>query len=99
MKAFLIACFLLATVVFSPLSTCTARELVERDLAGNHGALDPGKAPSKCGPGQREMLRFGHKGDNFTYPFAVTACGDLFDVENGRGAHCEVVVNGFESKY
>ncbi|KAF9663943.1 hypothetical protein SADUNF_Sadunf17G0104600 [Salix dunnii] len=28
MKAFLIACFLLAAVVFSPLSTCTARELV-----------------------------------------------------------------------
>uniref|UniRef100_A0A6N2LP65 Uncharacterized protein n=1 Tax=Salix viminalis TaxID=40686 RepID=A0A6N2LP65_SALVM len=30
MKAFLIACILLATVVFSPLSTCTARELAEK---------------------------------------------------------------------
>jgi hypothetical protein len=30
MKAFLIACILLATIVFSPLSTCTARELAER---------------------------------------------------------------------
>ena len=30
MKAFLIACILLATIVFSPLSTCTARELAGR---------------------------------------------------------------------
>ncbi|PNS96343.1 hypothetical protein POPTR_017G110900v4 [Populus trichocarpa] len=30
-KAFLIACILLATIVFSPPSTCTARELAERD--------------------------------------------------------------------
>ncbi|KAJ6289887.1 hypothetical protein OIU78_025743 [Salix suchowensis] len=43
------------------------------------------------------MLRFGHKGDNCTYPFVFTAFGDLFDVENGRGVHCEVVVNRFES--
>jgi hypothetical protein len=30
MKAFLIACILLATIVFSPLSSCTARELAEQ---------------------------------------------------------------------
>ncbi|KAB5515955.1 hypothetical protein DKX38_026603 [Salix brachista] len=42
------------------------------------------------------MLRFGHKGDNFTYPFVFTACGDLFDVENGRGVHCEnAMISGY----
>uniref|UniRef100_A0A6N2LQ63 Uncharacterized protein n=2 Tax=Salix viminalis TaxID=40686 RepID=A0A6N2LQ63_SALVM len=50
MKAFLIAFILLATVVFSPLSTCTARELVER---GRLDALAPGKAPFNCGKGNR----------------------------------------------
>ncbi|KAG5227131.1 hypothetical protein IMY05_017G0087800 [Salix suchowensis] len=49
MKAFLIAFILLATVVFSPLSTCTARELVER---GSSGALAPG-IPFNCGRGKR----------------------------------------------
>ncbi|RQP02144.2 hypothetical protein POPTR_017G111225v4 [Populus trichocarpa] len=44
MKAFLIACILLATIVFSPLSTCTARELAERDAS--RGAVDPGKVPT-----------------------------------------------------
>ncbi|KAG5219088.1 hypothetical protein IMY05_C5307000200 [Salix suchowensis] len=55
MKAFLIAFILLATVVFSPLSTCTARELVETgyvfvDLAGT---LNPNNATFSCGQGQR----------------------------------------------
>uniref|UniRef100_A0A6N2LP18 Uncharacterized protein n=1 Tax=Salix viminalis TaxID=40686 RepID=A0A6N2LP18_SALVM len=62
MKAFLIVCFLLATVVFSPLSTCTARELAERanvqgnvvvDLAGGNGPLNPHKPPFNCGRGKR----------------------------------------------
>ncbi|KAF9663944.1 hypothetical protein SADUNF_Sadunf17G0104700 [Salix dunnii] len=54
MKAFLIACFLLAAVVFSPLSTCTARELAEKKgSVGGYGSLDPGKVPFKCGQGQR----------------------------------------------
>uniref|UniRef100_A0A6N2KLU7 Uncharacterized protein n=1 Tax=Salix viminalis TaxID=40686 RepID=A0A6N2KLU7_SALVM len=51
MKAFLIAFILLATVVFSPLSTCTARQLVEKK--GGYGSLDPGKVPFQCGRGQR----------------------------------------------
>ncbi|KAJ6752931.1 hypothetical protein OIU74_027719 [Salix koriyanagi] len=47
MKAFLIAFILLATVVFSPLSTCTARQLVEKSVS--YGALiAPAKAPFKC---------------------------------------------------
>ncbi|KAG5227126.1 hypothetical protein IMY05_017G0087300 [Salix suchowensis] len=50
MKAFLIAFILLATVVFSPLSTCTARQLVER---GSYGALAPGNIPFNCGNGKR----------------------------------------------
>uniref|UniRef100_A0A6N2LYC5 Uncharacterized protein n=1 Tax=Salix viminalis TaxID=40686 RepID=A0A6N2LYC5_SALVM len=52
MKAFLIVCFLLATVVFSPLSTCTARELAEKKGSVG-GALDPGKVPFQCGKGNR----------------------------------------------
>ncbi|KAL9343816.1 hypothetical protein Peur_064247 [Populus x canadensis] len=51
MKAFLIACILLATIVFSPLSTCTARELTERD--GSQGALNPHKPVFSCGRGNR----------------------------------------------
>ncbi|KAG5227128.1 hypothetical protein IMY05_017G0087500 [Salix suchowensis] len=50
MKAFLIAFILLATVVFSPLSTCTARQLVER---GSSGALTTGNIPYNCLRGKR----------------------------------------------
>ncbi|KAK1568306.1 hypothetical protein Q3G72_022865 [Acer saccharum] len=39
----------------------------------------------------REMLSFGQKTDNFTYPFVLKACGDLLLVEIGRRVHCEVV--------
>ncbi|KAI5559179.1 hypothetical protein POPTR_017G111100v4 [Populus trichocarpa] len=49
MKAFLIVCFLLATIVFSPLSTCTARELAERDV----GTRNPNKPVFSCGRGNR----------------------------------------------
>ncbi|PSS16030.1 Pentatricopeptide repeat-containing protein [Actinidia chinensis var. chinensis] len=45
----------------------------------------------------REMMSFGQKPDNFTYPFVQKACGDLGIVEIGRRVHCEVVVCGFES--
>ncbi|KAL8088097.1 putative pentatricopeptide repeat-containing protein At3g11460, mitochondrial [Apium graveolens] len=44
----------------------------------------------------RDMLFFGQKFDNFTYPFVLKACGDLGLVEIGRKVHCELVVNGFE---
>ncbi|KAJ6861247.1 hypothetical protein NC651_037353 [Populus alba x Populus x berolinensis] len=54
MKAFLLACILLAAIVFSPLSTCTARELSERDLSATKSpGPDPGKVPFNCGRGQR----------------------------------------------
>ncbi|KAM1015891.1 hypothetical protein FF2_044993 [Malus domestica] len=45
----------------------------------------------------REMLSFGQKADNFTYPFVLKACGDLLVVEIGRRVHGEVVVSGLES--
>ncbi|PIA50808.1 hypothetical protein AQUCO_01200219v1 [Aquilegia coerulea] len=45
----------------------------------------------------REMLSFGHKADNFTYPFVLKACGDLLVDEIGKKVHCEVVVSGYES--
>ncbi|KAH7576799.1 hypothetical protein JRO89_XS01G0151900 [Xanthoceras sorbifolium] len=45
----------------------------------------------------REMFSFGHKADNFTYPFVLKACGELLLVEIGRRVHCEVIVSGFES--
>ncbi|KAH0984159.1 hypothetical protein GBA52_011336 [Prunus armeniaca] len=45
----------------------------------------------------REMLSFGQKADNFTYPFVLKACGDLLLVETGRRVHSEVVVIGLES--
>ncbi|BFG26181.1 hypothetical protein CerSpe_124550 [Prunus speciosa] len=45
----------------------------------------------------REMLSFGQKADNFTYPFVLKACGDLLLVETGRRVHSEVVVSGLES--
>ncbi|KAJ6861244.1 hypothetical protein NC651_037351 [Populus alba x Populus x berolinensis] len=48
MKAFLIACILLATIVFSPLSTCSARE-----LAGRGGSNNPYKPVFSCGRGKR----------------------------------------------
>ncbi|KAF8409471.1 hypothetical protein HHK36_005547 [Tetracentron sinense] len=44
----------------------------------------------------REMLSFGQKADNFTYPFALKACGDLMLVETGRKIHCEIVICGLE---
>ncbi|KAG6741946.1 hypothetical protein POTOM_055226 [Populus tomentosa] len=58
MKAFLLACILLAVIVFSPLSTCTARELAERDLSATKSpGPDPGKVPFNCGRGQRYCVR------------------------------------------
>lgn len=45
----------------------------------------------------REMMSFGQKPDNFTYPFVLKACGDFGVVEIGRRVHCEVVVCGFEA--
>ncbi|XP_052177940.1 pentatricopeptide repeat-containing protein At3g26782, mitochondrial-like [Diospyros lotus] len=45
----------------------------------------------------REMMSFGQRPDNFTYPFVLKACGDLSFVEIGRRVHCEVVVCGLES--
>eukprot|EP00268_Persea_americana_P035232 TRINITY_DN34793_c1_g1_i1.p1 TRINITY_DN34793_c1_g1~~TRINITY_DN34793_c1_g1_i1.p1 ORF type:complete len:754 (+),score=125.68 TRINITY_DN34793_c1_g1_i1:625-2886(+) len=45
----------------------------------------------------REMVRFGQRADNFTYPFVLKACGDLSLVEVGRKIHCEIVTCGFES--
>uniref|UniRef100_A0A3N7GP99 Uncharacterized protein n=1 Tax=Populus trichocarpa TaxID=3694 RepID=A0A3N7GP99_POPTR len=51
MKAFLIACILLATIVFSPLSTCTARELAERAIPSP--GLNRGNVPFNCGRGKR----------------------------------------------
>ncbi|PRQ52878.1 putative tetratricopeptide-like helical domain, DYW domain-containing protein [Rosa chinensis] len=45
----------------------------------------------------REMIGLGIKGDNFTYPFVLKACGDALAVEIGRRVHGEVVVSGFES--
>ncbi|KAJ0966078.1 hypothetical protein J5N97_027216 [Dioscorea zingiberensis] len=45
----------------------------------------------------REMLSFGRRPDNFSYPFALMACGDLLLVEVGERIHGEVVVSGFES--
>lgn len=45
----------------------------------------------------REMLSYGQKADNFTYPFVLKACGDLLLVEIGRRVHGEVVVSGLES--
>ncbi|KAJ6861249.1 hypothetical protein NC651_037355 [Populus alba x Populus x berolinensis] len=51
MKAFLLACILLAAIVFSPLSTCTARELSEG--ATKSPGPEPGKVPLNCGRGQR----------------------------------------------
>ncbi|KAL9381180.1 hypothetical protein Peur_026837 [Populus x canadensis] len=53
-KAFLIASILLATIVFSPLSTCTARELAERAVHSPPiNPLNPGKVPFNCGRGKR----------------------------------------------
>ncbi|XP_004289150.1 PREDICTED: putative pentatricopeptide repeat-containing protein At3g11460 [Fragaria vesca subsp. vesca] len=45
----------------------------------------------------REMVNLGSKGDNFTYPFVLKACGDLLAVEIGKRVHGEVVVSGFAS--
>ncbi|KAJ6861243.1 hypothetical protein NC651_037350 [Populus alba x Populus x berolinensis] len=55
MKAFLLACILLAAIVFSPLSTCTARELSEG--ATKSPGPDSGKVPFSCGRGQRYCVR------------------------------------------
>ncbi|KAF3776262.1 putative pentatricopeptide repeat-containing protein [Nymphaea thermarum] len=43
-----------------------------------------------------EMICFGQKADNFTYPFVLKACGDLLMVRLGREVHCQIVVRGFE---
>ncbi|CAN6475687.1 unnamed protein product [Victoria cruziana] len=43
-----------------------------------------------------EMLCFGQKADNFTYPFIVKACGDLLMIRLGREVHCQIVARGFE---
>ncbi|KAM7276713.1 hypothetical protein ACFE04_018579 [Oxalis oulophora] len=45
----------------------------------------------------REMITFGHKVDNFTYPFVLKACGGLLLYRIGKRVHCELVVNGYES--
>ncbi|XP_059661038.1 putative pentatricopeptide repeat-containing protein At3g11460, mitochondrial [Cornus florida] len=45
----------------------------------------------------REMLSFGQKPDNFTYPFVLKACGFLCLVEIGRLVHSELIVWGLES--
>ncbi|KAL6135291.1 hypothetical protein ACLB2K_067519 [Fragaria x ananassa] len=45
----------------------------------------------------RQMVSLGLKGDNFTYPFVLKACGDLLAVEIGRRVHGEAVVSGFAS--
>ncbi|XP_057455780.1 putative pentatricopeptide repeat-containing protein At3g11460, mitochondrial [Lotus japonicus] len=45
----------------------------------------------------REMLSFGQKADNFTYPFVLKACGDLLLREMGIRVHGLVVVDGLES--
>ncbi|KAJ4950183.1 hypothetical protein NE237_027015 [Protea cynaroides] len=45
----------------------------------------------------RDMLSFGQKADNFTYPFVLKACGDLLDVQIGRKIHSEIVIRGLES--
>ncbi|KAK9092150.1 hypothetical protein Syun_027061 [Stephania yunnanensis] len=44
----------------------------------------------------REMSSFGLKGDNFTYPFVLKACGDMMSVEIGMKVHCEVIIMGLE---
>ncbi|TKY66934.1 putative pentatricopeptide repeat-containing protein [Spatholobus suberectus] len=41
-------------------------------------------SPSRSLVLYREMLRFGQKPDNFTYPFVLKACGDLLLRETGR---------------
>ena len=53
-------------------------------------------SPSKALILYREMLHFGHKPDNFTYPFVLKACGDLLLREIGRKVHALVVVGGLE---
>ncbi|KAG5227129.1 hypothetical protein IMY05_017G0087600 [Salix suchowensis] len=54
MKAFLIAFILLATVVFSPLSTCTARQLVEKTpfkcVKGYYRSCVPPTPKKRCSP-------------------------------------------------
>lgn len=45
----------------------------------------------------REMLKFGKRPDNFTYPFVLKACGDLCHSDVGRRVHAEIIVRGLES--
>ncbi|KAH0454586.1 hypothetical protein IEQ34_016510 [Dendrobium chrysotoxum] len=45
----------------------------------------------------RQMLGFGKKADNFTYPFVLMASGDLLLDDVGKRIHCEVIVNGYEA--
>ncbi|XP_010267212.1 PREDICTED: pentatricopeptide repeat-containing protein At2g29760, chloroplastic [Nelumbo nucifera] len=35
--------------------------------------------------------------NNFTYPFLLNSCARLSSVESGRGIHCHIIKNGFES--
>ncbi|KAK7342159.1 hypothetical protein VNO80_25102 [Phaseolus coccineus] len=60
-----------------------------RGYACNH-------SPTKSLVLYREMLRFGQKPDNFTYPFVLKACGDLLFRGIGRKVHALVVVGGLE---
>ncbi|XP_073119155.1 pentatricopeptide repeat-containing protein At2g34400-like [Henckelia pumila] len=41
----------------------------------------------------------GIKPDNFTYPFVLISCGNLFALKMGRAAHCEVVKSGLVSDF
>uniref|UniRef100_A0A2K1Z676 Rapid ALkalinization Factor n=2 Tax=Populus trichocarpa TaxID=3694 RepID=A0A2K1Z676_POPTR len=63
MKAFLvIICILLATIVFSPSSTCTAREL----LGGKdpHTGWPPASSGSPCGANKKKCLPNPNPGPN-----------------------------------
>ncbi|KAL5972827.1 hypothetical protein ACLOJK_039633 [Asimina triloba] len=45
----------------------------------------------------REMMLFGKRADNYTYPSVLKACGDLLLVDVGRKVHSDIVVCGFQS--
>ncbi|KAJ0970196.1 hypothetical protein J5N97_023073 [Dioscorea zingiberensis] len=44
-----------------------------------------------------QMISAGHRPDNFTFPFAFKACGDLPLLKMGLQAHCKAFVSGFVS--
>ncbi|KAG0477257.1 hypothetical protein HPP92_014098 [Vanilla planifolia] len=56
----------------------------------------PGGFPVESLALYREMLFFDRKADNFTYPFVLMACGDLFLQDVGETVHCQVIVCGYE---